>query len=67
MGLKVKCQKMAPKVRRLVLKGAPGHYFHRAAQSSYDCHFPGAPTWLYQYALLSSNVPIVNEEGEKKF
>ena len=66
MELKVKCQKMVLKVRKLVLRETRGRYLRPAVQSSYNCHLPGAPTWLCHYDLVSNNVPMVDGESEKK-
>ena len=57
---------MVSTVRKLVLKGIPRPYFHLAAQSLYDCHRTGVPTWLCPYDVISDYVVIVIRYGEKK-
>ncbi len=57
---------MVSTVRKLVLKETPRPYFHLAAQSLYDCHLIGVPTWLCPYDVISYYVVIVIGYGEKK-
>ncbi len=57
---------MVSTVRKLVLKGSLRPDFHLVAQSLYDCHLTGVPTWLCPYDVISNYVVIVIGYGEKK-